>query len=65
LAIGLGMRVCQAGHREGFATAAEWVVRLAGAYHTGHLQAELTELARLPLLVVDEDGTTRIRRANR
>lgn len=28
LAIGLGIRACQAGHRVAFATAAEWVARL-------------------------------------
>jgi hypothetical protein len=35
---------------------AEWVVRLAEAHHAGRLQAELTKLARGPLLVVDEVG---------
>ena len=30
LAIGLGIRACQAGHRVLFATASEWVVHLAG-----------------------------------
>ena len=33
LAIGLGIRACQAGHRVAFATAAEWVARLAAAHH--------------------------------
>jgi DNA replication protein DnaC len=56
LAIGLGIRACQAGHRVAFATAAEWVARLAEAYATGRLQAELTRLGRYPLLVVDEVG---------
>ncbi len=56
LAIGLAMRACQAGHRVGFATAAEWVARLAEAHHAGRLQAELTKLTRVPLLVVDEVG---------
>src|ERR671938_1194004 len=56
LAIGLAIRACQAGHRVHFATAAEWVARLAEAHHTGRLQAELTKLARVPLLVVDEVG---------
>ncbi len=32
LAIGLGIRACQAGHRVAFATAAEWVARLAAAH---------------------------------
>jgi len=56
LAIGLGIRACQAGHRVAFATAAEWVARLAEAYATGRLQAELVRLGRYPLLVVDEVG---------
>ncbi|MQY40783.1 Insertion sequence IS5376 putative ATP-binding protein [Streptomyces sp. RB17] len=38
LAIGLAVRACQAGHRVAFATAAEWVDRLATAHHTGRLQ---------------------------
>jgi DNA replication protein DnaC len=56
LAIGLGIRACQAGHRVAFATAAEWVARLAAAHHTGRLQDEITKLGRTPLLVVDEVG---------
>src|SRR6266508_733018 len=56
LAIGLAIRACQAGHRVLFATAAEWVARLAEAHHTGRLQAELVKLGRIPLLVVDEVG---------
>jgi len=56
LAIGLAMRACQAGHRVAFATAAEWVARLAEAHHAGRLQAELTKLGRYPLLVIDEVG---------
>ncbi len=35
LAIGMAMRACQAGHRVLFATAAEWVARLADAHHGG------------------------------
>jgi DNA replication protein DnaC len=56
LAIGLGIRACQAGHRVAFATAAEWVARLIAAHHAGRLQAEITKLGRIPLLVVDEIG---------
>jgi DNA replication protein DnaC len=56
LAIGLAIRACQAGHRVAFATAAEWVARLAEAHHAGRLQAELIKLARYPVLVVDEVG---------
>ena len=56
LAIGLAIRACQAGHRVLFATATEWVARLADAHHAGRLQAELVRLGRYPLLVVDEVG---------
>jgi ATP:corrinoid adenosyltransferase len=56
LAIGLGIRACQAGHRVLFATASQWVDRLAEAHHAGRLQAELVRLGRYPLLVVDEVG---------
>jgi DNA replication protein DnaC len=56
LAIGLGVRACQAGHRVLFATAAEWVARLADAHAQGRLQGELLRLGRYPLLVVDEVG---------
>jgi DNA replication protein DnaC len=56
LAIGLSMRACQAGHRVLFATAAEWVDRLALAHGAGTLHDELRRLGRYPLLVVDEVG---------
>jgi DNA replication protein DnaC len=56
LSIGLGIRACQAGHRVAFATAAEWVARLAIAHHAGRLQDEITKLGRIPLLIVDEVG---------
>ena len=56
LAIGLGIRACQAGHRVLFATAAGWVARLADAHAAGRLQAELVRLGRYPLIVVDEVG---------
>jgi DNA replication protein DnaC len=56
LAIGLSVRACQAGHRVAFATAAEWVARLAEAHAAGRLQAELVRLGRYPLLVIDEVG---------
>jgi DNA replication protein DnaC len=39
-----------------FATAAQWVARLADAHAAGRLQAELTRLGRYPLAVVDEVG---------
>ena len=56
LATGLAIRVCQSGHRVLFATASEWVARLAEAHHAGRLQDELVRLGRYPLLVVDEVG---------
>jgi DNA replication protein DnaC len=56
LAIGLGIRACQASHRVLFATAAQWVARLADAHAAGRLQAELVRLGRYPLIVVDEVG---------
>ncbi|MFB7740449.1 IS21-like element helper ATPase IstB [Streptomyces sp. NPDC056112] len=56
LAIGLAVRACQAGHRVAFATAAEWVDKLAAAHASGRLSAELTRLGRYPLIVVDEVG---------
>jgi len=56
LATGIAIRACQAGHRVAFATAAEWVARLGDAHAHGRLHAELTRLARVPLLIVDEVG---------
>jgi DNA replication protein DnaC len=56
LAIGIAIRACQAGHRVQFATASQWVARLAEAHHSGRLQQELIRLGRYPLLVVDEVG---------
>lgn len=56
LAIGLAIRACQGGHRVLFATAAQWVSRLADAHHSGRLEIELVKLGRYPLLVVDEVG---------
>jgi len=56
LAIGLSIRACQAGHRVLFATAAEWVDRLALAHDAGKLHDELTRVGRYPLIVIDEVG---------
>ena len=56
LAVGLSIRACQAGHRVAFATAAEWVDRLALAHSAGRLHDELRRLGRYPLLVIDEVG---------
>jgi len=56
LAIALGIRACLAGQRVAFATATKWVAKLGDAKHSGNLEAELTRLGRVPLLVVDEVG---------
>jgi DNA replication protein DnaC len=56
LATGIAIRACQAGHRVLFATASQWVDRLAAAHHAGRLQDELVRLGRYPCLVVDEVG---------
>ena len=56
MATGLAIRACQAGHRVLFATASQWVDRLAEAHHAARLQTELVRLGRYPLLVIDEVG---------
>jgi DNA replication protein DnaC len=56
LATALGIRACQAGHRVAFATAIEWVARLAQAHSAGQLQEELRRLGRIPVLIIDEVG---------
>jgi DNA replication protein DnaC len=56
LAIALGIRACQAGHRVAFATAAQWVDRLDAAHSHGRLHDELVRLGRTPLLIIDEVG---------
>ncbi len=56
LAIGLGIKAAQAGHRVLFATATDWVTRLQTAHSTGHLAEELARLRRYGLLIVDEVG---------
>jgi DNA replication protein DnaC len=53
LATGLAIRACQAGHRVLFATASQWVDRLAAAHAAGRLQDELGRLGRYPCLVID------------
>ncbi|MFE7275116.1 IS21-like element helper ATPase IstB [Streptomyces sp. NPDC057623] len=58
LAVGLGVRACQAGHSVLFATAEEWAARLAAARDAGRLAEELTALDDHPVLIVDEVGYT-------
>ncbi|CAM5234091.1 hypothetical protein SALBM135S_09918 [Streptomyces alboniger] len=56
LAVALGVRACQAGHRVLFATAEEWGARLSEAKAEGRLRKELSRLDTYPVLVVDELG---------
>jgi DNA replication protein DnaC len=56
LAIGLGIRAAQVGHRVLFATAVEWVARLQTAHQQGRLAQELVRLSRYGLIIVDEVG---------
>jgi len=56
LAIGLGIKAAQAGHRVLFATATEWVTRLQAAHSTGRLSQEIARLRRYGLLIIDEVG---------
>jgi DNA replication protein DnaC len=56
LAIGLGIKATQAGHRVLFATATAWVTRLQAAHDTGRLADELARLRRYSLLIIDEVG---------
>ncbi|MEU5977432.1 IS21-like element helper ATPase IstB [Streptomyces sp. NPDC047315] len=56
LAVALGVRACRAGHDVRFATATEWVARLAAAQSAGRLTEELARLDRYALLVIDEIG---------
>jgi DNA replication protein DnaC len=56
LATALGVAAARHGHRVLFATAVDWVTRLADAHRAGRLAAELTKLRRYGLIVVDEVG---------
>src|SRR5205807_2512437 len=56
LAIAVSIRGCLAGQRVQFATATEWVARLAEHKRHGTLEAELRRLGFIPLIVVDEVG---------
>jgi DNA replication protein DnaC len=56
LSIALGVRACLAGQRVQFATATQWVARLAEAKRQDQLEAELKRLALIPLLILDEVG---------
>ena len=56
LAIAVSIRACLAGQRVQFATATEWVARLAEHKRQGTLEGELRRLGFIPLIVVDEVG---------
>jgi DNA replication protein DnaC len=56
LSVALGVAAARRGHRVAFASASEWVTRLAEAKRFGRLTDELTRLSRIPLLIIDEVG---------
>ena len=56
VATALGIAACHTGHRVLFATATDWVTRLADAHHRGRLPAELVKLRRYNLIIIDEVG---------
>lgn len=56
IAIGLGIKAAQTGHRVLFDTAIGWVNRLQEAHSRGKLDAELKRLRRYSVLIVDEVG---------
>ena len=56
LSIALAVQAARRGYRVQFATAQEWVTRLAKAKRQGRLDDELEKLGRIPLLIVDEVG---------
>ena len=56
LATALGVVAARHGHRVLFATATDWVTRLADAHRQGRLPAELARLRRYGLIIVDEVG---------
>ncbi len=56
LAIGLGVKVAQAGYSVLFDTASNWIARLATAHHAGQLEAELKKIRRYRLIIIDEVG---------
>ena len=56
LSIALGVQAARRGYRVAFASATQWVTRLADAKRAGNLAGELERLGRIPLLIVDEVG---------
>jgi DNA replication protein DnaC len=56
LSIALGVQAARRGHRVAFASAQDWVGRLATAKRAVRLEDELERLRRVPLVIVDEVG---------
>ncbi|HEY3843237.1 MAG TPA: IS21-like element helper ATPase IstB [Acidimicrobiales bacterium] len=56
LSIALGVQAARRRHRVAFASAQDWVGRLAAAKRAGKLEDELERLRRVPLVIVDEVG---------
>jgi DNA replication protein DnaC len=56
LSIALGVQAARRGHRVAFASAQQWVARLAAAKRGGRLDEELERIGRIPLIIVDEVG---------
>jgi len=56
LSIALAVQAARRGHRVAFASAQQWVARLADAKTQGRLDEELERIGRTPLIVVDEVG---------
>jgi DNA replication protein DnaC len=56
LSIALGVQAARRGYRVAFASAQDWVGRLAAAKKAGKLEEELERLRRVPLVIVDEVG---------
>ena len=53
LAIGLGVKACQAGCSVLFDTASNWITRLAAAHQAGRLDTELKKIRRYKLIIID------------
>jgi DNA replication protein DnaC len=56
LAIGLGIKACQAGHSVLFDTTSGWIARLSDAHAKGQLDLELKKIRRYRLIIIDEIG---------
>ncbi|HET7664566.1 MAG TPA: IS21-like element helper ATPase IstB [Mycobacterium sp.] len=56
LATALGIVAARTGHRVAFATATDWVTRLADAHRADRLPGELIRLRRYGLIIIDEVG---------